>query len=211
MLQFITNATTCSDIINQVQLVIEGGCKWIQLRMKNATKSDIIKVAKEAKILCRDKDVILVIDDEVEIAKGLELDGVHLGKNDMNVIQARKMLGESFIIGATANTLDDIMTLPLNSIDYIGLGPYRYTKTKENLSPIIGVEGYKSIIDSLKQNDITIPIVAIGGITFDDIDQLMCTGINGVAVSGSIIKAGNPTIMTNKIINELKRVSIKNN
>lgn len=206
MLQFITHPSGKMSILDEIENVIAGGCQWVQLRMKDAAKEEIKEVARKAKEICKAKEVILVVDDHVEIAKELELDGVHLGKNDMPVEEARKVLGEEFIIGATANTFDDIERLRHSDIDYIGLGPFRFTSTKQNLSPVIGIEGYAEIMRRKAESSINLPIVAIGGICYDDINDIMDTGINGIAVSGSLINAENMTEETKRMISLLESI-----
>ena len=206
MLQFITHPSEKMTILEEIENVIAGGCKWVQLRMKDAEKEEIKEVARKAKEICKENDVILVIDDYVDIAKELELDGVHLGKNDMPVGEARKLLGEEFIIGATANTFDDIEVLRHTDIDYIGLGPFRFTSTKKNLSPVIGIDGYAEIMRRKAESSINLPIVAIGGICYDDINDIMDTGISGIAVSGSLINAENMTNETERMISLLESI-----
>lgn len=206
MLQFITHPSENMTILEEIENVVAGGCKWVQLRMKDAEKEEIKEVARKAKEICKKNDVILVVDDYVDIAKELELDGVHLGKNDMPVNEARKLLGEEFIIGATANTFEDIEALRHTDIDYIGLGPFRFTSTKKNLSPVIGIDGYAEIMRLKAESSINLPIVAIGGICYDDINNIMDTGISGIAVSGSLIKAKNMTEETRKMISLLESI-----
>lgn len=206
MLQFITHSSENMTILEEIENVVAGGCKWVQLRMKDAEKEEIKEVARKAKEICKKNDVILVIDDYVDIAKELELDGVHLGKNDMPVDEARKLLGEEFIIGATANTFEDIEALRHTDIDYIGLGPFRFTSTKKNLSPVIGIDGYAEIMRRKNESSINLPIVAIGGICYDDINNIMDTGISGIAVSGSLINAKNMTEETRKMISLLESI-----
>jgi len=206
MLQFITHPSENMTILEEIENVVAGGCKWVQLRMKDAEKEEIKEVARKAKEICKKNDVILVVDDYVDIAKELELDGVHLGKNDMPVDEARKLLGEEFIIGATANTFEDIEALRHTDIDYIGLGPFRFTSTKKNLSPVIGIDGYAEIMRLKAESSINLPIVAIGGICYDDINDIMDTGISGIAVSGSLIKAKNMTEETRKMISLLESI-----
>lgn len=206
MLQFITHPSENMTILEEIENVVAGGCKWVQLRMKDAEKEEIKEVARKAKEICKKNDVILVIDDYVDIAKELELDGVHLGKNDMPVDEARKLLGEEFIIGATANTFEDIEALRHTDIDYIGLGPFRFTSTKKNLSPVIGIDGYAEIMRRKAESSINLPIVAIGGICYDDINNIMDTGISGIAVSGSLINAKNMTEETRKMISLLESI-----
>lgn len=206
MLQFITHPTDKLPILDQIRQAVEGGCKWVQLRMKNAPREEIITVAKEAKEICKEHECILVIDDYVDIAKELELDGVHLGKNDMPLTEAREFLGEEFIIGATANTFEDIEAIRHLDIDYIGLGPFRFTTTKEKLSPILGIDGYRDIIARKKAVDINLPVVAIGGITYDDIEEVMEAGVDGIAVSGSLINADDMKAETSKMIELLEKI-----
>ena len=192
MVQFITHYTERYSHLDSVRIALEGGCRWIQLRMKEASPEDILPIAKEALNLCRKYDATFIIDDCVELAKQIGADGVHLGKNDMPIAEARKILGKDFIIGGTANTFEDVQMLHQAGADYIGCGPFRFTTTKKNLSPIIGLEGYQQIISQMKENNISLPLVAIGGITKEDLPSLMQTGISGVALSGSILRAENP-------------------
>ena len=203
MLQFITHPSERYSIVEQVKMVLEGGCKWIQLRMKEATDEEVKAVAEELIPLCKDADAILVIDDRVELVKEMEVTGVHLGKKDMPVAEARNLLEGGPIIGATANTAGDIFALKGIDVDYVGLGPFRHTTTKENLSPILGLEGYRKIMKEIREAGVQLPVVAIGGITLEDIDDVMATGVNGVAISGAIINAENPIEYTKAILNKL--------
>ena len=179
-LQFIMHQTERYSYLESARMALEGGCKWIQLRMKEA---------------------ILILDDHVELAKKLEVDGVHLGKKDMPIDQARQILGEAFIIGGTANTFEDVVQHYRAGADYLGIGPFRFTTTKKNLSPVLGLEGYSSILSQMKEANIEIPVVAIGGITFEDIPAILHTGVNGIALSGTILGADNPVEETRRILN----------
>ncbi len=205
MLQFITNPSDLYSIPEEVQMALEGGCRWIQLRMKEATDEEIREVATEIIPLCRENHAFLVIDDRVELARDLGVHGVHLGKNDMPPAQARELLGPEAIIGVTANTAADIIALRGLDVDYVGLGPFRYTTTKSNLSPVLGLDGYRSIVTEVRAAGITLPLVAIGGITADDLSALMDTGVNGVAVSGAIITAHDPVEYTRKCLEILTK------
>lgn len=203
MLQFITNENGHYTIPQQVAMVIEGGCRWIQLRMKYATDHEMKIIAEEIIPLCQETDTILVFDDRVKLTMDLKVHGVHLGKNDMPAKDAREFLGPGAIIGVTANTAEDILAYRGLDVDYIGLGPYRFTETKKNLSPIIGLDGYKNIVSKVRDNGVELPIVAIGGITIDDIDDIMLTGVNGIAMSGAIINSEDPVAYTQKVIDKL--------
>lgn len=201
--QFITHTTDKYSYADSARIALEGGCRWIQLRMKDHSEADIEAVAKEIMPLCKEKEAIFVIDDHVELAMRLHADGVHLGRNDMPVSEARAMMGEEFIIGGTANTIDDVTRLWREGADYIGCGPFRFTTTKKNLSPILGLEGYRKIVSEMQQRNINLPIVAIGGIEYADIADIMATGVDGIALSGSVLRADNP-------IEEMKRIITNN-
>ena len=200
MVQFITHYTDRYTYLDSVRIALEGGCRWIQLRMKNALTEEILPTAKEALMLCRKYNATFIIDDHVELAKQIKADGVHLGKLDMPIAETRKILGKDFIIGGTANTFEDARMHYEAGANYIGCGPFRFTTTKKNLSPILGLEGYHRIISQMKEADISLPIVAIGGITKEDIPSLMGTGITGIALSGSILRAENPIEEMKEII-----------
>ncbi|WP_279161495.1 thiamine phosphate synthase [Muribaculum intestinale] len=205
MLQFITHPSPRFSITEEVRLVLEGGCKWIQLRMKDASYDEMRATALEIIPLCKENDAIMVIDDNVRLTDELRVHGVHLGKNDMPPRQAREELGPHAIIGVTANTAEDILAMRGIDVDYVGLGPFRFTTTKSALSPVIGLDGYRNIMSAIRNAGSELPVVAIGGITLDDIIPLMETGINGVAMSGTIINAPDPKEYTAKVIEALNR------
>lgn len=192
MLQFISHYTDQIGYLDSIRLALEGGCRWIQLRVKNASVDEIRPMALEAQKMCREAGATFIIDDHVELVKEIKADGVHLGKNDMPVAEARKILGPDYIIGGTANTFADVKMHYEAGANYIGCGPFRFTTTKEKLSPVLGLEGYREVVRQMKENDIELPIVAIGGITADDIPAIMQTGVTGIALSGTVLRAADP-------------------
>jgi len=192
MLQFISHYTDKYSYLDSIRLALQGGCRWIQLRMKDATDDEVRPVAIEAQKLCREYGATFVIDDRVALVKELHADGVHLGKNDMPIAEARRILGPDYIIGGTANTIWDVKAHYAAGADYIGCGPFRFTTTKQKLSPVLGLDGYRRIIIEMRAAHIDIPIVAIGGITKDDIPAILATGITGIALSGTVLRAANP-------------------
>lgn len=200
-LQFITHFTDTYSYFDSARMALEGGCRWIQLRMKGASPEEIEQDALRIQNLCKSYGATFMIDDHVELVKKVRADGVHLGKNDMPVAEARKILGKDFIIGGTANTFEDVKMHYEAGADYIGCGPFRFTTTKKNLSPVLGLEGYRSIVLQMKEKGIDLPIVAIGGITFEDIPAIMETGVNGIALSGTILQATDPVAETRRIVN----------
>ena len=201
-LQYISQGNTLQEQELCIRKALDNGIKWVQVRWKNAPENELIQLCEISKQLCSKYQAVCIINDHVHIAKEIDADGVHLGLNDSTIEEARLILGENKIIGGTANTLSDVIQRIKESCDYIGLGPLRFTTTKEKLSPVLGFEGYQNIIDGLREKSIDIPkIFAIGRVTLEDILPLQEIGIYGVAVSGLITKQ--PTI-----INELKKVMI---
>lgn len=205
MIQFISHQNARFSYLDGIKLALEGGCRWVQLRMKDAPDDEIISTAKEVKKLCVEFQATFIVDDHVSLVKIIGADGVHLGKNDMPVDTARRILGKDCIIGATANTFDDVENAYNKGADYIGCGPFRFTTTKKNLSPVLGLEGYSEIVKQMKQSGINIPVVAIGGILKEDIPQIMQTGISGIALSGAVLNAQDPVSEMKTILKILKK------
>lgn len=199
--QFISHHTEKYSYADSVRLALEGGCKWIQLRMKDASEDEILETASQVRKMCDRYEAVFILDDHVRLVEKTGADGVHLGKNDMPVDEARRLLGNGKIIGGTANTLDDIIMHCSRGADYIGCGPFRFTTTKKNLAPVLGLDGYKEIMEGLGKAGIKIQVAAIGGITVEDIPAIMATGINGIAISGSVLKADDPVEEMKKTIN----------
>ena len=204
MIQFISHFNDKYSYLDSIRLALDGGCKWVQLRMKDASEEEFLRNAHQARKLCDQYQATFIIDDHVELVRECGADGVHLGKNDMPIAEARRLLGDDFIIGGTANTFDDVLSHYRSSANYIGCGPFRFTTTKKGLSPILGLKGYQDIVAKMKSQDIDIPIVAIGGITIDDIPSIMQTGVNGIALSGTVLNATAP-------VQEMKRIMLMHN
>ena len=192
-LQFITHHNARYSYIESARVALEGGCRWVQLRMKGADEALLLESATTIQRMCKEYGATFIIDDNVMLAKMIAADGVHLGKSDMPIAEAREILGEGYIIGATVNSFEDVLrTLECSTPDYFGCGPFRYTTTKSGLAPILGYEGYQQIISKMREHNICIPLIAIGGITKGDIPRLLECGVDGIALSGSIINAEEP-------------------
>ena len=190
--QFITHFTDKISYLDSVSIALEGGCRWIQLRMKSADYTTLLNTAREVRRLCNQYNATFIIDDNIQAVIDAYADGVHLGKNDMPIAEARRVLGSDRVIGGTANTFNDVVAHYISGADYIGCGPFRFTTTKSNLSPILGIDGYSEILRQMRETGISIPLVAIGGITKDDIPELFEAGVSGVALSSAILNADNP-------------------
>ncbi len=203
-LQFITHHNDRYSYVDSARIALEGGCRWIQLRMKEASEELFEETALAVQSMCRERGATFIIDDNVALAKRIGADGVHLGKRDMPIAEARKILGNDFIIGSTVNTFEDITNIMRTATpDYFGCGPFRYTTTKSNLAPTLGLEGYRSIVEQMRMHNIRIPIVAIGGIGKEDIPALFACGVDGIALSGSILNAQDPVTEMQNVLSLL--------
>lgn len=185
---FLTMDDAPMGPVQQIEAACRAGIRWVQLRMKLASDEEMLEAARAAKKICSEWGCKLVVNDRVEVALDADADGVHLGKEDMPVSEARRLLGKGKMIGGTANTIEDIREHWRQGADYIGLGPYRFTTTKKNLSPILGLEGYRRIMGQVKAEGIGLPVVAIGGIGMEDAAPLYEAGVQGIAFSGMLIK-----------------------
>ena len=185
-LQYISQGETSAAQLQNINAALDAGYKWIQLRYKNSTPDEIFELAIQVKKTCAEQGAIFIINDHPQIAKAVDADGVHLGLTDMTITEAKNIVGAHKIIGGTANTIQDVLQRVEEGCSYVGLGPLRFTPTKIKLSPILGLTGYQSIMNELRERGISIPIYAIGGIVTEDIIALLQTGIYGVATSGLI-------------------------
>lgn len=190
--------------IENIRSACEAGCRWIQLRIKDAPEGTILQEALAAKAICDTYGATLIINDHPHIAKAIGADGVHVGKKDMTVAAARQITGNNMIVGGTANTLADILQHVKDGASYVGVGPYRFTTTKQQLSPILGLAGINAIMQQLQARGIDIPVIAIGGILAEDLPALVATGIHGIAVSGLITQAANRQQLVFSITNYLQ-------
>ncbi|MEW6468511.1 MAG: thiamine phosphate synthase [Bacteroidota bacterium] len=184
-LQYISQGGTAAEQEINIRQALDAGCGWIQLRFKGACERELTFLAEKVKALCAHYQATFIVNDHPAIAAKVEADGTHLGLSDMKIAEARALLGGK-IIGGTANTTEDALRRAAEGCDYIGLGPFRFTATKEKLSPVLGPEGYRRIMGELGRGNVTVPVYAIGGIRAADVKAIMETGVYGIAVSGAI-------------------------
>lgn len=169
--------------VAQVERLIEGGARFIQLREKYLAPKDFFADAEKALEIARQNDVKIIINDRVDIALALKADGVHLGQDDLPPEKARELLGENAIIGFSTHNIKqaiEAMKLPL---DYIAIGPVFATSTKENPDEIVGLDGVKNVREKIGD----FPLVAIGGINFENFQSVLEAGADSVAIVGGII------------------------
>lgn len=197
-LHYISQGKTPEEHLDHIQKACTAGAELVQLRLKKLPGKVVWETAKKAREITEKYQTRLIINDFYKIAAAVKADGVHLGKTDTCPTVVRKELSSWQVIGGTANTLEDCEALIDKKVDYIGLGPFRFTETKENLSPVLGLNGYLTILEELKSE---IPVIAIGGIVMDDVTEIMKTGVHGIAVSGEITRNFNTISEFKKLIN----------
>ena len=198
-LHYVTQGATPAEHLKYVKQVCQAGCPWVQLRLKEVSNAVYRATAAEALAICRQYGALLTINDSVETAVAIQADGIHVGKTDLAPALVRQAYPEA-IIGATANTWEDIQRLLDAPIDYIGLGPLRFTATKKKLSPILGRKGYQLILQKMADQGSTLPILAIGGVQEQDVAVLREMGIWGVAISGLLTQSNEKQELVKRIL-----------
>lgn len=193
MLQFITRKNERYGIEEQVKMVLEGGCKWIELDMNDATAEEVKAIIENLIPLCKEADAILVVDDYVDIVKEMEVTGLRLIKDSKNVGEVRNVLEGGPIIGVNVSTAGDIYALKGIDVDYVTI----------EINEPHSLDSIYKIVSEVREAGINMPIVAIGEITIENIKEVIATGVNGVAMSDAIVNAENPTEYTKKILSIL--------
>ena len=177
----VTDEKSCKgkDFYSCIEEAIESGVKIVQLREKNLSSKDFYEKALKVKEICKNYEVLFIINDRLDIAQAVEADGVHLGQSDMPIEKAREILKDKFLIGATARNIEEAKKAELLGADYIGSGAIFGTSTKDNAKKL-EIEDLKKIVNSVK-----IPVFAIGGININNVSMLKNIGLQGVcSVSG---------------------------
>lgn len=203
-LHYISQTNADISHMEAIEQVLHAGGKWIQLRVKDQAENEVLNLAKAANDLCKKFASNLIINDFPSVTKASDAHGTHVGLNDISIVNTRLLIGKDKIIGATANTFADLQNAAAAGANYIGLGPFRFTSTKKNLSPILGLEGYKKIMEQVKNANINVPIIAIGGITPEDLPALLKTGIYGLALSGVLTNKPDTDLLIKQLYQEFK-------
>lgn len=203
-LHYISQSNAEIGHLEAIEQVLHAGGKWIQLRVKDQPENEVLNLAKAANDLCKKFASKLIINDFPLVSKASEAHGTHVGKNDISIVTTRLLVGENKIIGATANTFADLQNAVAAGANYIGLGPFRFTSTKQNLSPILGLEGYKKIMEQVRNAHINTPVIAIGGITPEDLPALLKTGIYGLALSGVLTNKPDTDLLIKQLYQEFQ-------
>jgi thiamine-phosphate pyrophosphorylase len=187
-------------------LAIKGGADTIQFRQKLGATREMIKIVRQLKQLCKDNGVTLVVNDRIDVAIAAEADGVHLGQDDFPLPLARKLLGESRIIGGSAATFEEAQKCLAEGADYIGFGPVYPTTSKEDAGPVAGIKLLKKVVEA-----IPLPIIAIGGISVKNTPEVMRAGAQGIAVISAVCCQEDPEQATRALSNALRTEKLRGN
>jgi len=188
------------------RMAIKGGADTIQFRQKVGTTREMIEIVRQLKQLCLDSGVTLIVNDRVDVAIAAEADGVHLGQNDFPIALARKLLGESRIIGGSASSLEEAQKCLAEGADYIGFGPVYQTASKADADPVTGIKLLKQTVEA-----IPLPIIAIGGISADNTPEVIQAGAWGIAVISAVCCQEDPEQATRVLRQALQIETLRGN
>ena len=184
--------------VELTRLAIRGGADTIQFRQKIGATREMIEIAQQIRQLCTDSGVTFIVNNRVDVAIAAGADGVHLGQDDFPIPLARKLLGESRIIGGSAVTLEEAQKCLTEGADYIGFGPVYPTASKEDAGPVTGINLLKQVIET-----IPLPIIAIGGVSVENTPEVIQVGSHGIAVISAVCCQENPEQATRALYKAL--------
>lgn len=192
-LHYLTQDLETRSHLEQVEIACEAGCKWIQYRCLSKSDEEMLAELHQIAAVCDDWGTTLLVTNHWHLLPLADIQGVHIEAMDAYVSAIRAQIGEDKILGASATYYPQIVNHIKNGVDYIGCGPFAHTDTKPNNHQHWGVEGYQKVVNNLEKYQLSIPLIAAGGVNLDSVKDLMETGIHGIAVSAAINKSENPS------------------
>ncbi len=179
--------------IEQTEIACKAGANWIQYRCLSKSDDYLISELHQVASICDDWGATLILTDHYHLLDKVDAQGVHLENMNADFKNIRKIISDEKTLGASANSFEDIHRIHASgAVDYIGCGPFSHTHTKPNDYPLLGIEGYNSIAQKMHQEQIDIPILAVGGVVITDVEALLSTGIYGIAVSSAVNLSEDP-------------------
>lgn len=189
---------------DQVQAACEAGANWIQYRCLSKSDNEMIEEINELAAICDDWGTTFILTDHYHLLHMVDAQGVHLEDMNADFKAIRKEIGDDKTLGGSANSFEDIHRIILSGVvDYVGCGPFSTTLTKPNNHALLGVGGYSEIISTMKKEEVDIPVLAVGGVSLADVDQLLDTGVYGIAVCSAINGAENPKLAVREFYKKL--------
>ncbi len=191
----IADQEVCPDLSMETKIaqLLAGGASVIQIRMKDSVGIKIWKVACRAMEMARGK-ALVITNDRLDVALAAGTDGVHIGEDDLPLPEVKRLVGKKMLIGATVRTLEEAKTAISQGASYIGFGPIYATSTKLISAPIRGIEALNQVASA-----VSVPVVAIGGITLERVGEVAASGASAVAMISGIFQAPNPSEQAQKI------------
>lgn len=179
--------------IEQTQIACKAGANWIQYRCLSKDDEDLVTELHQVASICDDWGATLILTDHYHLLDKVDAQGVHLENMHADLNSIRDIITDEKTLGASANSITDIQRIADSAVvDYIGCGPFAHTNTKPNDYPLLGVTGYKSIVQEMNKRGLDIPVLAVGGVSLDDVKNLLSAGVYGIAVSAAVNHAENP-------------------
>ena len=188
-LHFITHDIQQLSHIEQARIACESGAKWIQYRCLTKSDDELLADIHVIAEICDDWGATLIVTDHVHLKGKADIQGFHIEDMDADFLQLREQLGEEVTIGGSSNTVEGLMRLAAEGVDYAGLGPFAHTDTKPNNAAHLGIAGYAAAVKTLREHSLDFPVLAVGGVGIADIEPLLSTGIFGIAASSAINQA----------------------
>jgi thiamine-phosphate pyrophosphorylase len=188
-LHFITHDLNTLSHVEQARIVCEAGGKWIQYRCLTKDDDALLADINEIATICDDWGATLIVTDHIQMQGKADIQGFHIEDMNADFLKIRAQVGEACTIGGSSNTIEGLLRLAKEGVDYAGFGPFAHTDTKPNSYPHLGVQGYEQAMLKLKEMQVNLPVLAVGGVTINDVEALMQTGIFGIAVSSAINQA----------------------
>lgn len=188
-LHFITNDIENLSHVEQANAACQAGAKWIQYRCLTKSDDALLRDINEISAICDDWGTTLIVTDHFHLAGRADIQGFHIEDMEADLSIIKQKLGDEYTLGGSANTLEGLTRLINEGADYLGFGPFSKTTTKPNDLPLLGTQGYIQLAYYLEQNNFDVPVLAVGGVGLADVENLMDTGIFGIAVSGAIVNA----------------------
>lgn len=189
-LHYITHDLETLSHVEQARIVCEAGGKWVQYRCLTKNDEELLNDINQIAAICDDWGATLIVTDHVHLKDKADIQGFHIEDMDADFLSIRAALGEAYTLGGSSNTVEGLMRLSRDGVDYAGFGPFAHTDTKPNSFPHLGLQGYAQAMMKLKALELELPVLAVGGVKIEDVDALLETGIFGIAVSSAINQAG---------------------
>lgn len=193
---YLSQDLTQRKHVEQVEIACQSGTNWIQYRCLSKNDEALIQEIHEIASICDDWGATLILTNHYHLLDQVDAQGVHIEDMNADFNAIRHAISDEKTLGASANTIEDIQRIYASGVvDYIGCGPFAITKTKVNDYPILGLSGYQEMVQKMQELEIDIPLIAVGGIKLEDTEDLISTGIYGIAVSAAVNLAENPGLM----------------